>query len=621
MPSIAIHGPLPVLHRLVAVLESLSPPDAVFAWQARGDYKGGPRKKWYDPDQPAGKRWRYQIREPGTGRGESKAKSKQFGRMSVEEQADKLALVRPEEITGEFVEKLARALSEDYTRDELRALGKRLGWKVGAKLKDQLALDIAEQARKQVEAKLAEEKGGTVAEEAGVTVGPTVTTPPTPALKKHDLGTLLDPLKGMAQREVGRSLTEAGQVVQAGRTVGHANREWVEEEKSKGGTSPTADATPPIPAVEGAMPDGVPTPPTPNYTGTLTDALGRTYTFVDGKRVASNKIGESADIPLEGGKGEGRIPAGVAPEAPAGERAMTSVAGRLEEIVQSSQGPHGGLEKKPFMFAKDGGPDHYATIRFVVPSTAAYPAALHGRTLVGGQASTHGEHGPMVTFTKADNAAAMKAMGGKDKVSMRVAGRPELEALHAAALAHDQARKDFHDQRRQDEAGKDMALVEKAKVEEANLLKMVPADHVRVVVKKTGNLDGDDTYSYSVDGQEYPWHRLAQAGLVSHGWATATRPGAINPFWASQVASLPREAAERLKAEDEAASKHREASAAAKQKKVDDALAEASRTGQRVLIDQLVESDPRPDEESDITIVSRWAMPDGTIQTSQSLAH
>ena len=146
MPTLTIRGRAATLRALCRVLDAM-PGAADFAWTDRGLYHGGPQHRWYDPEAPAGRRWRYQVRQPLTGHGPRPSKAARRVEQGKGTLADALAAHGLDRLDADGVQALAKALSEDYTVAELRALGKEMGWRAGAGTLPQLALDIVAQAR------------------------------------------------------------------------------------------------------------------------------------------------------------------------------------------------------------------------------------------------------------------------------------------------------------------------------------------------------------------------------------------------------------------------------------------------------------------------------------------
>jgi hypothetical protein len=149
--------------------------DAAFGWVVDPKKEIAPSKShvravkaWRGTDPDKG--WRYQSIEPGS-RGKGKAAAptgeekppretpawRQPGRESVADLAAHLASLTPDDLDARTVTDLAESLAKDFRRDELRELGRLMRenagpngglFRVGAKEKSQLALDIVEAARR-----------------------------------------------------------------------------------------------------------------------------------------------------------------------------------------------------------------------------------------------------------------------------------------------------------------------------------------------------------------------------------------------------------------------------------------------------------------------------------------
>jgi hypothetical protein len=136
---------------------------------------------------------------------------------------------------------------------------------------------------------------------------------------------------------------------------------------------------------------------------------------------------------------------------------------------------------------------------------------------------------------------------------------------------------------------------------------LIPADHVEVVVTETGNFDGYPTLECAV-GETWINFR----DVTVHGWASATRPGAMNSFEDICVASISGDKLDEIKAarkvaEAEKAEAGNQAKAELAQK-----YETAKTTGKPVLLRQWVADCCDPHEECNTDIHTEYAMPNGS---------
>jgi hypothetical protein len=150
--------------------------------------------------------------------------------------------------------------------------------------------------------------------------------------------------------------------------------------------------------------------------------------------------------------------------------------------------------------------------------------------------------------------------------------------------------------------------------DKANELRaQIPSDHIEVVAKKTGDLDGDPIMQYTVDDVIVSWRDINVIG-----WASAIRPGAMGSFAAIQICSISKDALDLIKDIKTTA----EAIKAEKEKdeadRFTDVFTAAKETGEKQHIRHYMADCNDPREECSTDLVTVWAMPDGTTKTERS---
>lgn len=251
---------------------------------------------------------------------------------------------------------------------------------------------------------------------------------------------------------------------------------------------------------------------------------------------------------------------------------------------------------------------------------------LAGAELRGGFPKQHPEVGQVVVYTRAMNQEAFqkaKLPANVHQVTVRVDDKPDLAELVADLGAEESAYRE--ERRRERHAEWERTYkepLERLEREEAELVARIPADHLRVEAKKTGDLDGDPIYEYSVQGVKVPWNL---PGVVRHGTASATLPGAMNPFEVRDVRSVSRadferwQAGEKAKRDEEQA--RQEEKRRAKQEKESAALERARATGQPVPVEHWTELVDDEANENSLDVVTRYVRPDGTFYTRRTPTH
>jgi hypothetical protein len=153
---------------------------------------------------------------------------------------------------------------------------------------------------------------------------------------------------------------------------------------------------------------------------------------------------------------------------------------------------------------------------------------------------------------------------------------------------------------------KELPLIEAMNIEAARLRTLIPEGHVEVTVTETGNFDGYPTLEYTVGDV---W--LNFQDVTVHGWASATRPGAMNSFKSICIASINREKlAEIVAAREVKTAQKAEAENTAKAE-LEAKYAEAKSTGKPVEIRRFMDDCNDPNEECSSDIVTVYAMPNG----------
>lgn len=135
----------------------------------------------------------------------------------------------------------------------------------------------------------------------------------------------------------------------------------------------------------------------------------------------------------------------------------------------------------------------------------------------------------------------------------------------------------------------------------------IPSDHIEVIAKQTGDMDGDPIMQYTVNGEVVSWQD------VNHiGWASAIRPGAMGSFESIQICSISKEKLEQIKAGEVAAENKKEADKKAESDRIDAIFVTAKETGKKQYIKHYMADCNNPREECSIDVVTVYAMPDGT---------
>lgn len=252
------------------------------------------------------------------------------------------------------------------------------------------------------------------------------------------------------------------------------------------------------------------------------------------------------------------------------------------------------------------------------PDPITYTVRGTGNPAVDGRTFTHGYpvqdpvHGLLVDF-------GQQKIGSK-KVSfkIRTADKPDLLALANEYLAADVAVAAYWTARRQEEADRDAALVADMNRQAAEFVALIPADHVRVTVKRVSDGDGDYYYEYAADGTDLPWNT---PGMVHHGTAFAKRPGAMNAFAVVDVRSISRADLEAVRdghrAKADAANAKAEAVTRARAEK----FAEAARTGSPVELRRWTEDCCERDFDCSTDVVTEYALPDGGTKRERVHTH
>lgn len=187
--------------------------------------------------------------------------------------------------------------------------------------------------------------------------------------------------------------------------------------------------------------------------------------------------------------------------------------------------------------------------------------AVAGMHLTGGVPVVHGG----VKYVRFETKFDAKLYG--QTVQIKYEARPELAALVAeyeAIQAQLKAEREAKWAAKQaGQATIDKPLLEAMWAKVAELRAIIPADHVRVDVKQTGDLDGDPILEYTVDGVKLSWDDVNHIGTAS-----AIRPGALGAFAAEWICSISKAKFEEIKAAQQTATDTKKAAKEARQKEL-----------------------------------------------------
>ena len=173
-------------------------------------------------------------------------------------------------------------------------------------------------------------------------------------------------------------------------------------------------------------------------------------------------------------------------------------------------------------------------------------------------------------ITKIKSVIERKSVEGKDvlfvdtnkgKVGMLLSTRPDVVALldnKKTIQAQCEARRnEFFAAERAESKKEDQVYIGAMDTKAAELAKQIPAGNIPVEVKATGHFDGQNMYSAIIDGEP-----VSPSQVTVHGWATATYPGALNPFQEKCVASASPEQLAKIRSERKAESDKKSADTA-----------------------------------------------------------
>ena len=261
----------------------------------------------------------------------------------------------------------------------------------------------------------------------------------------------------------------------------------------------------------------------------------------------------------------------------------------------------------------DGTP-HYV-IEYTFPADF-HAAQFRGVTLTGGiHLPEHPKAGDCVYFGRSCNAVVFKALGAKTKVN-EVLLRINPQAPGLADLVEELHRRQYEAdaplrQKREAELAQRQELLAAMRQQEAELVAQIPADHIRVTAKQTGDCDGDPIMEYAAEGEKLNWTQITFQGAATAKW-----PKAMSAFAFEQVCSISRADIDavrtaRLEKARQAEEKAREAA-----RKRQEAFDQAKATGEPVLLRQWGES--VEEEDNSLDIVCEYAMPDGTVKRERS---
>ena len=203
---------------------------------------------------------------------------------------------------------------------------------------------------------------------------------------------------------------------------------------------------------------------------------------------------------------------------------------------------------------------------------------------------------------------------GRNNVYISLASRPELAALaenyKAISDAISAAQKAGHAKKDAERVKLAETLRAEMQVEIDRLLSLIPADHVRVHVKETGNFDGMPIYECEAAGVS--GISFYNKAIVKHGTASATYPGAWAPFTKVVVASIPAAVLAEIRAAQEADKAAKQAKSEAAKAERAAKFAEAAATGQPVLLHSFMADCDGSVEDCSFDNINVYAQPDGS---------
>jgi hypothetical protein len=152
-------------------------------------------------------------------------------------------------------------------------------------------------------------------------------------------------------------------------------------------------------------------------------------------------------------------------------------------------------------------------------------------------------------------------------INIRLDTRPDLAALAAEyeqlVTARNAIRTAKHAAEKAAQDAIDNELLDVMNAKAATLIAQIPADHVRVTVKKIGDADGDPILEYAANGVKLGWH-----DVTIIGWASAIRPGALGSFAEICVASIDREKLEQIRTAQQASTIAKQAAKESREKEL-----------------------------------------------------
>jgi hypothetical protein len=152
-------------------------------------------------------------------------------------------------------------------------------------------------------------------------------------------------------------------------------------------------------------------------------------------------------------------------------------------------------------------------------------------------------------------------------VQIKYEARPELAALVAeyeaiqAQLKAEREAKWAAKQAGQDAI--DKPLLDAMQARAADLKAQIPADHVEVAVKQTGDMDGDPILEYTVDGVKLSWDDVNHIGTAS-----AIRPGALGAFASEWICTIGKAKFEEIRSAQQTAAETKKTAKEAREKEL-----------------------------------------------------
>lgn len=239
-------------------------------------------------------------------------------------------------------------------------------------------------------------------------------------------------------------------------------------------------------------------------------------------------------------------------------------------------------------------------IKYVVGEND-HTESLRGRTLTGG-IPTEIQGIQVVRFAE--------KIGGKT-ICMKYDNRPELAALVAEykdclKKEREEIEKNWAEKKAKQDAI-DAVEIEKMEKDMIELRKKIPAGAIEVSAKEIGRSDGIPIMEYTANGVEISWR-----DIVSIGWASAIRPGALGAFREKCIAYIMPEKLEEIVSGIEEKKTQAEGKARQEQEKIESLAKEAKETNTKKLLRSWMTSDcMNKSNECSFDRAAEYILPDG----------